>query len=131
MGSRVMAIFIGILGIAVLVFGAIFIVRAGSGEQQISDEIQPLKLAEVNARYDAVKAKQLEMAKVEEPQIQAGKSAPSAMYNYLSVQKSTLGVVKANITLAGAVRMLGIMSLIAGLGLLFAAAVLFRKGRAN
>jgi hypothetical protein len=129
MGSRVMSIVIGVLGIAVLVFGAVFIIRAGSGEQQISDEIQPLKLSEVNAKYDAVKAKQLEMAKVEEPQIQAGKAAPSAMYNYLSVQKSTLGVVKANITLAGAVRMLGIMSLIAGLGLLFAAAVLFRKGR--
>jgi hypothetical protein len=131
MGSRGMAMLIGILGVAVLVFGAIFIVRAGSGEQQIANEIQPLKLEEVNAKYDAVKAKQIEIAKAEEPQIQAGKAAPSAMYNYLSVQKSLLGVVKVNIALAGAVRMVGIMSVLAGLALLFAGVGLFRKNRAG
>jgi hypothetical protein len=127
MGSRGMAMLIGILGVAVLVFGIIFIVRAGSGEQQISNEIQPLKIEEVNAKYDSVKAKQIEIAKSEEPQIQAGKAAPSAMYNYLSVQKATLGVVKANITLAGFVRLVGILSIIAGLGLALAGVGLFRK----
>jgi hypothetical protein len=127
LGSRFMATIVGILGVVVLVFGVMFIIQAGSGEQKVSDEIQPLKIEEVNAKYDAVKTKQIAIRDAEEPQIQAGKAAPSAMYNYLSVQKASLGVAKANIALAGFVRYVGIVSLAAGLGLVFIAALLMRK----
>jgi hypothetical protein len=127
LGSRFMATIVGILGVVVLVFGVMFIIQAGSGEQKVSDEIQPLKIEEVNAKYDAVKTKQIAIRDAEEPQIQAGKAAPSAMYNYLSVQKASLGVAKANIALAGFVRYVGIVSLAAGLGLVFIAALMMRK----
>jgi hypothetical protein len=125
-----MATIVGILGVVVLVFGVMFIIQASSGEQKVSDEIQPLKIEEVNAKYDAVKIKQIAIRDAEEPQIQAGKAAPSAMYNYLSAQKASLGVAKANIALAGFVRYVGIVSLVAGLGLVLAACLFFRKNQA-
>jgi hypothetical protein len=127
LGSRFMATIVGILGVVVLVFGVIFIIQAGSGDQAISDEIQPLKIEEVNAKYDVVKTKQIAARDLEEPQIQAGKAAPSAVYNYLSAQRALLGVTKTNMALSSFVRYVGIVSLAAGFGLVFIAALLMRK----
>ena len=80
------SIVVAVLGVACLVLGIIFIVQAGSAEQRIADEIQPLTIAEVDAQYEAVKANQTAMAAAEEPGIQAGTAAPSATYNYLTIQ---------------------------------------------
>ena len=128
--KRGSAIVVAVLGVVCLVFGIIFITQAGSAEQEIANEIQPLIIAEVDAKYEAVKTKQMALAMTEEPQIQAGQAAPSAMYNYLTVQRTSLGLARTNIGLAGFVRTSGIIDIIVGLGLILAGVGLFRKARA-
>jgi hypothetical protein len=126
--KRVSAIAVIVLGVACLVFGIMFITQAKSAEQEIASEIQPLKIAEVDAKYDAVKTQQMALAMTEEPNIQAGKAAPSDMYNYLTVQRTSLGVAMANIGVAGFVRTSGIIDVIIGVGLILAGPGLFKKG---
>ena len=123
------AIVVAVIGVVSLIFGVIFIIQAGSAEQEIADEIQPLTIAEVDAKYDAVKAQQQAQAATEEPGIQARTAAPSTTYNYLTVQRTSLGLAKANIGLAGFVRTSGIINIIVGLGLILAGVGLFKKGR--
>jgi hypothetical protein len=127
---RASAIIIAVLGVVGLVFGIMFITQASSAEQEIANEIQPLTIAQVDAKYEAVKTNQMALAMTEEPQIQAGQAAPSAMYNYLTVQRTSLGLAKTNIGLAGFVRTSGIIDIIVGLGLILAGVGLFRKARA-
>lgn len=105
------------LGITSLVFGIIFIVQAGSGTQWIADDLKPLAIADVDAQYDAVTVNQQKMMAAEEPNIQAGKAAPSAMYNYLTTQRTGLGLARANIGLVGFIRMAGIINVILGISL--------------
>ena len=78
------ALLVVVLGLVSLIFGIMFIIQAGSAEQEIADQLNPLKIAEVDSKYDTVDAKQKAMAGTEEPEIQAGKAAPSTTYNYLS-----------------------------------------------
>jgi hypothetical protein len=118
---------VGILGVVSLAFGVIFITQASAAEQEIASEIQPLKIAEVDARYEAVKTKQMTVAAAEEPQIQTGKAAPSDMYNYLTIQRTALGLARANVGLAELVRTSGIMTIVVGFGLVLAGVGLFRK----
>jgi hypothetical protein len=127
--KRGSAIVVAVLGVVCIVFGIIFITQASSAEQEIANEIQPLKIAEVDAKYEAVKTNQMALAKTEEPQIQAGKAAPSAMYNYLTAQRASLGLAKTNIGLAGFVRTSGIIGIIVGVGLILAGLGLFKKGQ--
>ncbi len=125
------AIVVVVLGVAGLVFGIIFIAQAGSAEQEIAEEIQPLTIGEVDARYEAVKTSQMALAMAEEPGIQAGTAVPSTMYNYLTVQRTSLGLARANIGLASFVRMNGIIDIIVGLGLILAGVGLFKKGQSG
>ena len=126
---RVIAIVIVILGVASLAFGVLFVTQAGAAEQEIADKIQPLPLAELDARYDAVSAQQMSLRMAEEPQIQAGKAAPSAMYNYLTIQRTSLGLARANVGTAGFVMTSGIINIILGAGLILAGVGLLRKGQ--
>jgi hypothetical protein len=57
----------------------------------------------------------------EEPNIQAGKAAPSAMYNYLTIQRTALGLAKSNVGLANLVLTMGIVDIILGIGMVLAA----------
>ena len=63
----------------------------------------------------------------EEPNIQAGRAAPSAMYNYLTIQRTSLGLARANIGLAGFTRTSGIIDVVVGLGLILVGLELFKK----
>ena len=128
---RVIAIVIVILGVASLAFGVLFITEACSAKQEIADKIQPLPLAELDARYDAVSAKQMSLRMSEEPQIQAGKAEPSAMYNYLTIQRTSLGLARANVGTAGFVMTSGIINIILGAGLILAGVGLLRKGQST
>jgi len=122
------AIVIAVLGVAGLVLGIIFITQASSAEEEIANELQPLPIAEVDAKYEAVKTNQMALAMSEEPGIQAGTAAPSATYNYLTVQRTSLGLARANIGLTGFVRTNGIIDIVVGLGLILAGVGLFKKG---
>jgi len=125
--TRWSAIVVAVIGVVSLVFGIIFIPQASSAEQEIADSIAPLTIAEVDAKYEAVKTSQQALAAAEEPGIQAGTAAPSATYNYLTIQRTSLGLAKANIGFAAFVRTSGIIHIIVGLGLILAGVGLFKK----
>lgn len=126
---RWIAIVVAVIGLVVLVFGIMLIPQSSSAKKEIASEIQPVKLEEVNAKYDAVKVKQVAIMQQEEPQIQAGKAAPSAMYIYLTGQRTSLGLAKSNIGLTGLVQTIGIINIILGVGVILAGVVLFKKSR--
>lgn len=125
--KRFIGMVVALIGVVSLVFGVIFIVQAGSARQEIADSIAPLKISEVNAKYDAVKAKQAQLMAAEEPKIQAGQAQPSAMYNYLTVQKVGLGLTKTNIGVAGLLQTGGIVDIVLGVGLFLAGMMMFKK----
>ena len=129
--TRWSAIVVAVLGVVGIVFGIILITQASSAEQEIANEIKPLAIAEVDAKYEAVKTQQMALAATEEPQIQAGQAAPSAMYNYLTIQRTALGLARTNVGLAEFVRTSGIIGIIVGLGLILAGVGLFKKSRSE
>jgi hypothetical protein len=114
---RIISIIVVILGVATLAFGILFLMQAGSAEKQIADSVAPLKLSEVNAKYDAAAAKYDALKVAEEPQIQAGKAAPTTSYLYISGQRALLGLAKSNVGTAKFVRTSGTVNIIIGLGL--------------
>jgi tRNA U34 2-thiouridine synthase MnmA/TrmU len=122
---RVVAILVAVLGLFVLALGVIFLNQAGSAEKTIADEIQPLKVADVNTTYDGVKAKQLQLAKAEGAAIQAGN--PSGTYTYLTLQRTSLGLTKANLGVAQFVRTAGIVNIVLGAGVLLLALGMLTK----
>ena len=127
---RAIAIIVVILGLASLVVGILFITQAAAAKQEVADLIAPLALDELDAKYDAVKAKADAAKAAEEPQIQAGQAMPSAMYNYLSVQRTSLGLARSNVGTADAVRVNGLVDIGVGLGLVLAGLGLLRKAQA-
>ncbi len=129
--TRWSAIVVAVLGVVVLVFGIVFIIQAGSSEKEIAESIQPITLTELDAKYEAVKAKQMDIRAAEEPNIQAETAAPSTMYNYLTVQRTALGLARTNVGLAAFVRTSGIIDIIVGLGLILAGVGLFKKSRSE
>ena len=124
---RVIAAIVAILGLGVLVMGVLFITQAASARTEIVEQIAPLPAADVEAKYDEVAAKQNQIKAAEEPKIQAGQAAPSAMYNYLSAQRASLSVAKANLGTADFVRMSGMVTAVLGLAVVLAGIVLFKN----
>ncbi|MFC2062975.1 hypothetical protein ACFLS8_03435 [Chloroflexota bacterium] len=113
-----------VVGIAVLVFGVIFIVQSGSAKQQVADSIAPLPLSQVNSTYDSVTEQQKAIMAAEEPNIKAGTAAPSAMYNYLTIQRTSLGLAKSNIGLANIILTMGIVDIVLGIGMVLTAGLI-------
>ena len=124
---RVISAIVIILGLAVLVFGILFIPQASSGEQEIAESVAPLTLDEVEAKYDTVAAKYDQIKMAEEPGIQAQTAMPSAMYNYLGQQRALLALAKANIGTTAFIRMMGIVNILIGAGLIMTGVVIYRK----
>jgi hypothetical protein len=124
---RSIAVIVLILGVASLALGVLFITESFSAEDEIAESIAPLALDDVDSRYDAAKAKQMEIRAAEGPAIQAGTAAPSATYNYLTIQRTSLGLTRSEIGLASYVRTSGIINIIIGAGLILAGVGLLKK----
>jgi hypothetical protein len=124
---RILTIVAILVGLAAIIFGILFITQASSGEKEIADSIAPLTLDQVNDKYDAVSVKYDALKAAEEPQIQAGKAAPSVMYVYISAQRALLGLAKSNIGTVTVIRYNGIIDIMVGLGLVAAGTVLLVK----
>jgi hypothetical protein len=124
---RILGAIVIILGLAVLVFGILFIPQASSAEKEIADSVAPLTLSQVDGKYDAVSMKYDQLKMAEEPNIQGGTAAPSATYNYLSAQRALLGLAKSNIGTAKLVRTHGIINIVLGLGLILTGLVLVTR----
>ena len=125
--KRVIAMVVALIGVAILVMGIIFEFQAATAKQTVADEINPIALSDLNAKYDAVKAKQIQVMTAEEPNIQAGKAAPSVTYDYLSAQRALLGLAKSNIATAKFVMMSGTLDIVLGIGLILTGMVLYMK----
>ncbi len=126
---RVMAVIVVILGLASLVMGILFVTQSASAKDKVAESIAPLPLAQLDAKYDEVKAKQAQVKMAEEPKIQAGQAQPSATYNYLTIQKTGLGLARANVGTADFVLTTGIIDIILGLGLILAGLGILRKAQ--
>lgn len=116
---RAIAVIIIILGLASLVFGILFTTQSVTARQEVADSIDPLPLEQLDAQYDAVKAQYDQMR-------QAG-TQPSAEYNYVAVQKTGLGLARANVGTANAILLYGLIDIIVGLGLALTGIALLRK----
>jgi hypothetical protein len=120
--KRIVTIVVGVLGVLILVLGVIFMTQASAAEKKIADEIQPLKIEQVNATYDNVKAKQMQVQQAEGANIQAGN--PSLTYTYLTLQRTSLGLTRSNLGIAQFTRTAGIVNIVLGAGILLLALVL-------
>ena len=120
---RIIGIIVLILGVAGLAFGVLLIPQSYSAEDDIAESIAPLPLDQVDSQYDAVKAKYTQMKESGAP--------PSVEYNYLTVQKTGLGLTRSQIGLASFTRTSGIINIILGVGLILAGIGLMRKGQSS
>lgn len=123
---RVLSVIVVFLGLASLVVGILFTINSGSAENEVSESIAPLPLDQLDARYDAVKTNQLAMAAQEGAAIQNGQ-APSEMYSWLTLQRTSLGLARSNVGLAQLTRTLGILNIIIGAGLVLTGIVALRR----
>lgn len=112
---RIIALITLILGLAAIVLGVMFVLQAGSGQQEITDSIAPLTIDKVATTYDQVSA-QL-------------KQIPQTDPNYLptSLQKTSLGLAKSNIGAVKAVRMNGYVDIGVGIALVLTGMAFFAK----
>jgi hypothetical protein len=124
---RVIAVIVMLLGVASLALGVLFIMGSIDAEDEVAESIQPLPLAQLDAKYDEVKAKQAQIKMAEEPQIQAGQAQPSAMYNYLTIQRTALGLARTNVGVAQSAMTGGIVNAVLGVGLILTGIAIFRK----
>ena len=127
---RIIATIVILLGLVTLVGGVVFVIGASMARQEVADSLVPVTLEELDDKYDAVKAKTDALKAVEEPQIQAGQAMPSAMYNYLSIQRTSLGLARANVGKARILGWNGIVDIVIGAGLVLGGLGLLRKAQA-
>ena len=112
--KRFYGIIVALIGVAILVMGIVFSLQANTAKKTVADQIAPVTLSNLNATYNSVEASQEKLMAAEEPGIQAGQAAPSAMYNYLSAQRALLGLAKSNIGFSSFVMMSGTVDIVLG-----------------
>jgi hypothetical protein len=127
---RILSLVTIILGVAAIALGVVFVFQANASNNEITTSILPLTRDQVNPKYDAVTVKYNQIMAAEEPSIQAGKAAPSDMYNYLSAQRGLLGLAKANIGTVKAVQMNAYVTIGIGIALVLVGFVAMRKSAA-
>ena len=125
--KRFYGIIVALIGVAILVMGIVFMAQANTAKKTVANEISPITLSNLNAQYNTVEAAQEAQAAKEEPGIQAGQAAPSAMYNYLSAQRALLGLAKSNMGTSGFVMMSSTVDIILGIGLVLIGVALYMK----
>ena len=125
--KRVIGIIVALIGVVILVMGIVFELQANTAKKTVADEISPIPLSGLNAQYDAIKTAQEQYMAAEGANVQAGKAAPSAGYNYTSAQRALLGLAKSNIGTSGFVMMSGTVDIVLGLGLMLTGMVLYMK----
>ena len=125
--KKVIAMVVALIGVAILVMGIVFITQANTAKKTVADQVAPIAVADVNAKYDAFTAGYNQKMAEEQPNITAGKAAPSAVYDYYGAQRALLGLAKSNLGTAGFVLMTGVVDIVLGLGLILTGMVLYMK----
>ncbi|OGO07409.1 MAG: hypothetical protein A2Y92_02380 [Chloroflexi bacterium RBG_13_57_8] len=115
---RVLGVLVIILGIATLVFGILFIPQASAAKQKVADSLTaPVTLDTLDATYDNIDAK-VDATPQNDP-----------TYLMYFAQRTSLGLAKTNVGTARMVSTMGIINIIAGLGLVLAGFGLMRKSQ--
>jgi len=114
--KTVSAIMVAIIGVACIVFGIMFIMQANSSQQKVADELAPIQISEVNAKYGQVSGA-LEAA------------TDPAQITSLTLTKTSLGLAKSNIGTIKFVQNSGILNIIIGAGFLLAGLGLLKKDK--
>jgi len=52
--KKVIGMVVSLIGVAILAMGIVFEFQAATAKQAVTDEIAPIALADLNAKYDAV-----------------------------------------------------------------------------
>lgn len=119
MGLKCSAISIAIVGVVCIVFGIMFIIEAGNSEQKVADEIAliGLEIDGVSAAYDQSKV----------ALGQAMQSGDTETIQNATLQKTSLGLAKSNISTINFVKNSGILEIILGAGLVLASVGLFKQ----
>ena len=123
---KILAVIVVILGLASAVLGVIFTINSGTAQNEVADSIAPLPLDQLDARYETVKSSQMAMAAQEGQAIQNGQ-APSEMYSWLTLQRTSLGLARSNAGLSQLTLTLGIVNIVIGVGLILTGIVVFRR----
>jgi hypothetical protein len=122
---RFLALLVVILGIAVLVFGIIFIPQAGNAKQEVKDSLTaPVTLDNLDATYDQISAAF--------DQLKAS-GMPSSDPQYVMVlgQRTSLGLARSNVGVAKVVQINGIVDILIGVGLIFGGCTLVMRRNQN
>jgi|GEM_PF-518790 len=128
--TRIVAVIVLLIGVASLALGVMFVIQGNDGKKDLIDDLNPILLDQVNAKYDAVRTLQIQAMASEEPKIQAKQQAPSATYDYYSAQRALLGLAKSNKMVAQFVMTSGYVTIVMGIGLLLVGVTLFSKANA-
>jgi len=119
MGLKWSAVILAIVGVACLVFGIMFIIEAGNAEQRVADELATsgIEICDVNAAYGQASA----------GLGQAMQSGDQETIQNATLQKTSLGLAKSNVSTIKFLRNSGIVNIILGAGLVLASAGLFKQ----
>jgi len=118
---RILALLVVILGIAVLVFGIIFIPQASEAKQKVADSLTaPVTLDTLDATYDQISGSF--------DQLKAS-GMPSSDPQYVMVlgQRTSLGLAKSNVGIARVLNTMGIINILLGVGLVFTGCALIMR----
>jgi predicted PurR-regulated permease PerM len=116
---RAIAIIIVILGLVSFIFGILFVTQGASGIQEVADSIAPLPLDQLEDTY--------EQAKAGIAQMEAAGMEPDLA---LKLNKTGLGLARANKGTANSVRVNGVVDICVGLALVLTGLGLLRKVQA-
>jgi len=112
--KKMNAIMVAIIGVACIVLGIMFIMQANTSQQKVADELAPVQISEVDAKYEQVSA--------------ALKAATDpAQITSLTLTKTSLGLAKSNIGTIKFLQNSGIVNIIIGAGFSFAGLGLLKK----
>jgi uncharacterized membrane protein HdeD (DUF308 family) len=122
---RLLALVVIILGIAVLVFGIIFIPQASNAKQKVADSLTSGvtldnlddKYDQINGAYDQLKA--------------SGMPSSDPQYVMVLGQRTSLGLAKSNVGLAKVLNTVGIINILIGVGLIFGGCALVMRRSQN
>ena len=109
--KKLSAYLVTVIGVVVIVFGALFMWGASSSQKTLADEIAPLTISQVDATYEQVSA--------------GAKANPSDVS--MALKKASLGLAKSNIGTIDFVRQSGIMAIALGFGVVLVGMTMVMK----
>lgn len=113
---KILSLMVAIIGMACIVFGIMFIMQANTSQQKVADELAPIQISEVNAKYGQVSG--------------ALKAATDpTQITSLTLTKTSLGLAKSNMGTIKFLQNSGIVNIIIGSGFFLAGLGLLKKDK--